>query len=59
MKIEIGQRSAGRVREALMRREQLLRMTTHEMPRGWLDEMANIETTIAAAVAHAVRVQQP
>ena len=58
MMIEIKQHNASRVREALARRAELLRMTTHEMPREWLDEMHNLETTIAAAVAHAVRVHQ-
>jgi hypothetical protein len=57
MKIEISQHSAGGVRDALARRGQLLRMTTHEMSTDWLHEMARPETTIAAAVAKAVRVQ--
>ncbi len=57
MQIEFSQHYADRVRKALARRAQLLHMTTHELPKAWMDEMSSLETTIAAAVAQAVRVQ--
>ncbi len=56
MQIELRQQQADRVREALVRRAQLLQLTTHQMPRDWQAEMWQVETTIAAAVADAVVV---
>jgi hypothetical protein len=57
MQIEISQHHADRVRNALLRRARLLCMTTHEMPKTWVEEMSSLEGTIAAAVAVAVQVQ--
>lgn len=58
MKIEITPRSEPRVREALQRRSQLMRMSTREMPDDWLEQMRDVETTISAAVARAVMAQR-
>ena len=58
MRIDINSHSEPRVREALARRAQLMRMETRDMPDNWLEEMRSVETTIAAAVAHAVRAQR-
>jgi hypothetical protein len=58
VKIEITSRSEPRVREALQRRAQLMRMSTGEMPGDWLEQMRDVETTISAAVARAVLAQQ-
>ncbi len=58
MRIDIKERSESRVREALQRRAQLMRMSTQEMPGDWREQMRDVETTISAAVAHAVRAQR-
>ena len=58
MHIEISSRSEPRVKQALTRRAELMRMNTREMPTNWMDEMRSAEITIAAAVAHAVLAQR-
>ena len=54
MHIEISPQQARRVQEALNRRAELLRLTTHRMPDDWSTEMQSVETIIAAVVARAV-----
>jgi hypothetical protein len=55
MHIQIVGHNEERVRQALTRREELLRMRTAEMARDWTDEYARLETIIVSAVAWAVK----
>lgn len=51
MNIRIKPHCVNRVNEAIKYRRQLLRMRTDEMPRDYSDQLAQANSTIAAAVA--------
>jgi len=55
MYIQIEGHNEERVRDALARREELLRQRTIEMPKEWMQELERAEGIIASAVAWAVK----
>ena len=53
--IEIGKRAEQRVRKAIERRAELMRMYTREMPRDYLEQLIEADRIIATAVSVAFR----
>ena len=53
--IEIGKRTEQRVRKAIERRSELMRMYTREMPRDYLEQLIEADRIIATAVSVAFR----
>ncbi|MEM1154691.1 MAG: hypothetical protein AAGI44_11160 [Pseudomonadota bacterium] len=54
MNITLNGKNEARVREAMRRRAELLRMRTAQMPRNYREELERVNRIIAAAVSHAV-----
>ena len=55
MYIQIEGHNEERVRQAIARREELLRQRTIEMPKDWMQELDRLETIIVSAVAWTVK----
>ena len=57
MIIQISQRAEQRVRGAIERRAELMRMYTREMPRDYLEQLIEADRIIATAVSLACRTE--
>lgn len=55
MLLRINPRSEDRVREAVQKRSELLRMWTRDMPADFEDQLAEADRIIAAAVSVSIR----